>query len=72
MTPQGIISQGTIFLRRGNVWPLLVSNFLIIVAVTAFSHAISRDRREAQRQLIIQKWHLRHLLPRQATERTIP
>jgi hypothetical protein len=36
-----------------------------------YSHAISRDRREAQRQLLIQSWHLRQLLPRTATEHTL-
>jgi len=73
MTQNGVISQGTIFLRgHPSVWPLFFSNFAIITLVSVYAAGMSRDRRLAQRSLIIQTWHLGHLLPKQATERTMP
>ena len=72
MTAQGVVSSGTIFLRdKANAWPLFWSNLLIVVLVSHYARGISRDRRIAQRALIIQTWQLRHLLPKQASERTM-
>ena len=71
MSTNGIVSSGTIFLRgKANAWPLFWSNLMIVVLVSHYALAISRDRRIAQRALIIQTWQLQHLLPKQATERT--
>jgi serine/threonine-protein kinase len=68
MEAEGIVSAGTIFLRgKGSMWPLFCSNLAIIVIVGQYALAITRDRRKAQRALIIQSWHLRQLLPKGAT-----
>ena len=65
MTSNGVVSTGTVFLRgQGNVWPLFISNLLMIVLVSMYALGISRDRRQAQRELLIQRWQLRQLLPR--------
>lgn len=72
MTANGVVSSGTVFHRgHDSVLPLFVSNLTIIVLVSVYALGISRDRRIAQHALIIQTWHLRHLLPQQATERTM-
>jgi steroid 5-alpha reductase family enzyme len=43
---------------------LLVSaNVIIIVVVALFANALARSRRDAQRQVEIQAWHLRQLVP---------
>ena len=64
MTASGVVSTGTIFLRgQGNVWPLFLANLMMIVLVSMYALGISRDLRRAQRELLIQRWQLRQLLP---------
>jgi serine/threonine-protein kinase len=68
LTHNGIVSHGTIFLRgEGNAWPLFIANLAIVVLVSLYSLAISRDRRIAQRALIIQTWQPQQLLPKHAS-----
>ena len=42
---------------------LVVANVITIVVVGLFANALARSRRTAHRQLEIQAWHLRQLLP---------
>ena len=42
---------------------LIAAHILFIAMAVLFSRATSRDRRDAERRLHIQAWHLRHLLP---------
>ncbi|HEX3479651.1 MAG TPA: protein kinase [Kofleriaceae bacterium] len=49
---------------------LIAANLLFIAMAVLFSRATHRDRRDAERRLHIQAWHLRHLLPDRA--RAVP
>jgi hypothetical protein len=42
---------------------LIVANIITIVVIGLFANALARSRRDAQRQMEIQAWHLRQLLP---------
>ncbi|MBA2540136.1 MAG: hypothetical protein H0V17_10915 [Deltaproteobacteria bacterium] len=42
---------------------LVGANVITIVVVGMFANALARSRRDAQRQVEIQAWHLRQLLP---------
>jgi cbb3-type cytochrome oxidase subunit 3 len=42
---------------------LVAANLLFIAMSVLFYRATSRDRRDAERRLHIQAWHLRQLLP---------
>jgi hypothetical protein len=42
---------------------LIFGNCMAIIVVGAFANALARSRREAQRSVEIQAWHLRQLLP---------
>ena len=42
---------------------LIVANVAVIIVVTLFGRSIVASRRAAQRQIEIQAWHLRQLLP---------
>ncbi len=42
---------------------LIFGNILAIMVVGAFCNAVARSRREAQRHIEIQAWHLKQLLP---------
>jgi hypothetical protein len=60
-----IISTSRIFDMRTGIdeATLVISNLLFIVAAGMVAAFISRRRMTAQRQLQIQAWHLRQLLP---------
>ena len=45
---------------------LVAGNTALIVVNTAFGHSLAKTRRDAQRRLEIQAWHLRQLLPVEA------
>jgi serine/threonine-protein kinase len=45
---------------------LIAAHLLFIAMAVLFAHATHRDRRDAERRLHIQAWHLRHLLPDRA------
>jgi hypothetical protein len=49
---------------------LIAVHLLFIAMAVLFARATHRDRRDAERRLHIQAWHLRHLLPDRA--RTAP
>ena len=51
---------------------LIVANAGFIAIAARFAFGISRSRQDAQRQLQIQAWHLRQLLPTNSTWRTRP
>jgi hypothetical protein len=42
---------------------LIAAHVLFIAMAVLFTRATHRDRRDAERRLHIQAWHLRHLLP---------
>lgn len=46
---------------------LIAANLIVIVVIGLFANALARSRREAQRKVEIQAWHLRQLLPAAAT-----
>jgi hypothetical protein len=42
---------------------LIFGNCMAIIVIGAFANALARSRREAQRGVEIQAWHLKQLLP---------
>ena len=42
---------------------LIVANVITILVIGWFANALARSRRDSQRQVEIQAWHLRRLLP---------
>ncbi len=59
-----IVSTSSLVTIGASTTTLLVgANLLTIVVVGLFANALARSRRDAQRQLEIQAWHLRQLLP---------
>ncbi|MGE5183924.1 MAG: hypothetical protein ACM31C_17760, partial [Acidobacteriota bacterium] len=63
-----VVSMSTMIVIRGaSTSTLLVAtNLIAIFAIALFANALARSRRDAQRQLVIQAWHLRQLLPEAA------
>ena len=55
-----------------NLVVLIVANFSFLLVAGLFALAVTRDRREAQRSLHIQAWHLEQLLPRDARANRTP
>ncbi|HEY5924947.1 MAG TPA: serine/threonine-protein kinase [Kofleriaceae bacterium] len=67
MTSQGLLSFGTIFDQAHAVTSLTIAGHLAAVCLVAlYARAIGRDRRDAQRRLFLQAWHLRQFLPKPA------
>jgi serine/threonine-protein kinase len=61
-----LISGSDIFEMRGNATQevtLIVANIVFVAVTGMVCYAINQQRRHAQRQLHIQAWHLRQLLP---------
>ena len=58
-----LVSSGVVFAHHDPV-ALVLANLALLFVVAAFAMGLSRDRRDAQRKLFVQAWHLRHLLPR--------
>jgi len=59
--------RSTIFHARGSdgaeAIALIVTNLVFTTVVGLVALSISRRRQDAQRQLFVQTWHLRHLIP---------
>ncbi|HEX5062904.1 MAG TPA: serine/threonine-protein kinase [Kofleriaceae bacterium] len=67
MTSDGILSTGNVFVQSQMPASLgIAGNVAAICLVAFYARGIGRDRREAQRRLFLQAWHLRHLLPKPA------
>jgi eukaryotic-like serine/threonine-protein kinase len=45
---------------------LSIANLILLLAIARFAVMLARDRRAAQRSVMIQAWHLRQLLPKDA------
>ena len=70
MTPDGMISQGSILEtnREVDVIVLAFSQTALAIVVGLFAMSVTRAREDAQRKAHIQAWHLQQLLPKQARE----
>lgn len=70
MTPEGIVSHGTIMhtVRNSDVVVLAFSQTALALVVGLFAMSVTRAREAAQRRAFIQAWHLQQLLPKQARE----
>jgi serine/threonine-protein kinase len=67
-SPAGVLSFGTVFDQTHMVPPLIVVGHVAAVCLVAlYARRIGSDRRDAQRKLFMQAWHLRHLLPKSAS-----
>ncbi|HSD89621.1 MAG TPA: hypothetical protein VLB44_18950, partial [Kofleriaceae bacterium] len=49
--------------RITGMYALVLANAVLLIAVSRFAIAIARDRRDVQRKLTNQAWHLGKLLP---------
>ncbi|MEP6859827.1 MAG: serine/threonine-protein kinase [Deltaproteobacteria bacterium] len=59
-----VVSTSTLVtIGRSTAGLLIGANLLTIVVFGLFANALARSRRDAQRQVQIQAWHLRQLLP---------
>jgi serine/threonine-protein kinase len=63
-----IVLDSAIFAAGGqeNVIALFIANAVFLMMVMRFGVVLARDRRSAQRTLIVQAWHLHQLLPKTA------
>ena len=70
MTPEGIVSHGTIMhtVRNSDVVVLAFSQTALALVVGLFAMSVTRAREAAQRRAFIQAWHLQQLVPKQARE----
>jgi serine/threonine-protein kinase len=70
MTPEGIVSHGTIMhtVRNSDVIVLAFSQTALALVVGLFAMSVTRAREAAQRRAFIQAWHLQQLVPKQARE----
>jgi hypothetical protein len=61
----GVHAESVIFALDGTDAAVLLvtGNLLFLLLVGWFALTVTRARRDAQRELHIQAWHLRHLLP---------
>jgi eukaryotic-like serine/threonine-protein kinase len=65
MTRAGIVSFGSVFDHTQMLTGLVIAGHVAAVCLVAiYARGIGRDRRDAQRRLFLQAWHLRHLLPK--------
>jgi hypothetical protein len=60
-----VVTSSTMFFIHGELerLALLVANLACLTILTVFTVRVGRHRRDAQRQLHIQAWHLSQLLP---------
>jgi serine/threonine-protein kinase len=60
-----VVSMSAIFALGGSATSalLIATNLCTILVIGLFANALARSRRDAQRQVEIQAWHLRQLLP---------
>jgi serine/threonine-protein kinase len=63
-----IVLDSAIFGASGqeNMVALFIANAMFLMTVMRFGVVLARDRRNAQRNLIVQAWHLHQLLPKTA------
>ncbi|HEY5946656.1 MAG TPA: serine/threonine-protein kinase [Kofleriaceae bacterium] len=67
MTPAGLLSFGSVFVQAKMHAGFIILGHVAAVCLVAFyARGVGRDRRDAQRRLFLQAWHLRHLLPKPA------
>ena len=66
MTPDGIVSHGTIMhtVRNSDVIVLAFSQTALALVVGLFAMSVTRAREAAQRRAFIQAWHLQQLMPK--------
>jgi len=65
MTPAGVLSFGAVFDQTKMQSVLLIMGHVAALCLVAlYARGIGRDRRDAQRRLFVQAYHLRHLLPK--------
>jgi serine/threonine-protein kinase len=63
-TPAGVVSFGTMFDPSQMLSGLVIAGHIAALCLVGmYARGIGRDRRDAQRKLFLQAWHLRHLLP---------
>lgn len=60
---EGLVSRGVVF-PPGHAATTVLANVGALVVVGAFARRVAHDRRDAQRELFVQAWHLQQLLPR--------
>jgi hypothetical protein len=65
ITDGRVVTTSTIYDIRGDLerFGLLVADLGFLAILAVFSLRVGRDRREAQRRLHVQAWHLSQLLP---------
>ena len=68
VTDAGLVTAGTVFVEHSEV-ATVGAHMAMIVAITLHLRGFARDRLQAQRQLQIQAWHLRQLLPHRGLPR---
>jgi eukaryotic-like serine/threonine-protein kinase len=67
MNPTGLLSVGNVFDPATMDARLIIAGHVAAVCLVAvYARGVGRDRRDAQRRLFMQAWHLRHLLPKPA------
>jgi len=68
MTDEGLVSAGNVFQSRATsgAVAILTGNLIFALVIGAYARALNRDRRVALRNLHVQAWHLKQLLPRTA------
>ena len=59
-----VVTSSTVYLGGAAPYAFLVMSLIVTVVICAmFSHAIAARRRDLQREVEMQAWHLRKLLP---------
>ncbi|MBA3456036.1 MAG: serine/threonine protein kinase [Deltaproteobacteria bacterium] len=73
MDPEGLVSSGNVFRSRdtSGAVAIVIGYLAFALVIGAYSRALSRDRRAALRDLHIQAWHLKQLLPRMPSPHTV-
>jgi serine/threonine protein kinase len=74
MTPEGIVSKGTILdtVRNEDVFALAIGQVALAAVVGLYAMSTTRARADAQRRAHIQAWHLQQLIPRAARPASNP
>ncbi|MDQ3369389.1 MAG: serine/threonine protein kinase [Myxococcota bacterium] len=66
--PDQLVIRSNVFQTSGagDLALLILTNLVFLVIVAVFTHQVVGDRRRAEREVEIQAWHLRKLLPSRA------
>jgi serine/threonine-protein kinase len=66
MVPEGLASHGTIFDGRSSndLLAAFLGTVALVMVVGVYTVSVTRARRTAARETLVQAWHLRQLLPR--------